>query len=256
MRGVVSQTSSRRSISRAQFRSHQGPCQATSPQTPLPRDLSNPVALTPFNLDQWMLLRNMRSAKRGAAGGMTVEHLQVLFDMPQDARAVFQACEKLCRAQVPVPIRDAFELGRLIALQKPNGGVRGIVAGDTARRLVARTMSQQMMEKVQAATAPFQYAMVTKSGCECIAHALQGLTEIDPRATVMLIDGISAFDLIEAGHAPVMDLDGGNSALPFVALFYGTPSSYLWEDSCGRTHTIVLGEGGEQGDAMMPLLFS
>ena len=189
---------------------------------------------------------------------MTVEHLQVLLDMPRDARAFFQACEKLCRAQVPVPIRDAIRLGRLTAIQKPNGGVRGIVAGDIVRRLVARTMSQQMMDKVQAATAPFQYAMATKSGCECIAHALQGLTEIDPRATVMSIDGISAFELIsrQAMLQGLMDWDGGSSALPFVALFYGTPSSYLWEDSCWRTHTILQGEGGEQGDAMMPLLFS
>ena len=38
--------------------------------------------------------------------------------------------------------------------------------------------------------------------------------------------------------------------LSLLSLFYGTPSSYLWEDSCGRTHTIVQGEGGEQGDAM------
>ena len=82
-----------------------------------------------------------------------------------------------------MPFGDAIRLGRLTALQKPNGGVRGIVAGNIVRRLVAHTMSQQMMEKVQAATAPFQYAMATKSGCECIAHALQGSTEIDPRAT-------------------------------------------------------------------------
>ena len=53
-----------------------------------------------------------------------------------------------------------------------------------------------------------------------------------------------------------MDLDGGSSAFPFVALFYGTPSGYLWEDSCGRTHTIVQGEDSEEGDATMPLLFS
>ena len=52
-------------------------------------------------------------------------------------------------------------------------------------------MSQQLMDSVQRATAPYQYAMSTKSGCECIAHALQGLTELDPRATVMSIDGIS-----------------------------------------------------------------
>ena len=29
-----------------------------------------------------------------------------------------------------------------------------------------------------------------------------------------------------------------------------------WEDDFGETHTISQGEGGEHGDAMMPLLFS
>ena len=43
--------------------------------------------------------------------------------------------------------------------------------------------------------------------------------------------------------------------MPLVSMFYGTPSHYLW-DSLGRVHTITQGEGGEQGDAMMPLLFS
>ena len=33
-------------------------------------------------------------------------------------------------------------------------------------------------------------------------------------------------------------------------------SSYLWEDSAGTVHTIRQGEGGEQGDALMPLLFA
>ena len=123
---------------------------------------------------------------------------------------------------------------------------------------MARTMSQQMMEEVQAATAPFQYAMPTKSGCECIANALQGLTEMSPRATVMSIDGISAHDLVSR-HAMLQslkDLERGSAALPFVSMFYGALSSYLWEDSTGRVHTISQGEGGEQGDAMMPLLFS
>ena len=48
-------------------------------------------------------------------------------------------------------------------------------------------------------------------------------------------------------------LEGG---VPFVSMFYGTPSRYLWADDAGTTHTIVQGEGGEQGDAMMPLLFA
>ena len=55
-------------------------------------------------------------------------------------------------------------------------------------------MSQQLMFEVQDATAPFQYALATKSGCESIA-ALQGLTQLNPRTTVISIDGISAYDL-------------------------------------------------------------
>ena len=40
-------------------------------------------------------------------------------------------------------------LGRLTALSKPDGGVRGIIAGDVVRRLVARTMSQQLSPAVE-----------------------------------------------------------------------------------------------------------
>ena len=34
------------------------------------------------------------------------------------------------------------------------------------------------------------------------------------------------------------------------------PSEYLWEDDDGEVHKIAQGEGGEQGDPMMPLLYS
>ena len=46
------------------------------------------------------------------------------------------------------------------------------------------------------------------------------------------------------------------AAVPFARLFCGQRSEYMWEDDLGETHTISQGEGGEQGDAMMPLLFS
>ena len=79
---------------------------------------------------------------------------------------------------VPDEIVDVVRLGRLTALQKPSGGVRGIVAGDIIRRLVARSMPSSAVEH---ATAPFQYALTTKSGAEYIAHALQTLTDLDDR---------------------------------------------------------------------------
>ena len=51
-----------------------------------------------------------------------------------------------------------------------------------------------MATAVEHATALFQYALTTKFGGECIA--LQALTDVDDRATVLSIDDIGAFDLI------------------------------------------------------------
>ena len=49
---------------------------------------------------------------------------------------------------------------------------------------------------------------------------------------------------------------GGDAALPFVRQFYGSASTYLWEDQDGIVHTIMQAEGGEQGDPFMPALFA
>eukprot|EP00959_Pyramimonas_sp_CCMP1952_P101462 2122694-Pyramimonas_sp.AAC.1 len=38
-------------------------------------------------------------------------------------------------------------------------------------------------------------------------------------------------------------------------MWYAVPSQYKWKDDHGRVHTIPQGDGGEQGDALMPALF-
>ena len=52
------------------------------------------------------------------------------------------------------------------------------------------------------------------------------------------------------------DASGCQRALPFVLQFYGRPSKYLWEDDCAVVHEITQGEGGEQGDPLMPALYA
>ena len=47
----------------------------------------------------------------------------------------------------------------------------------------------------------------------------------------------------------VRHMEGGDTVLPYVLQFYGSPSSYL-------VHEVLQGEGGEQGDALMPALFA
>ena len=105
-------------------------------------------------------------------------------------------------------------------------GVRGIVVCDIFRRLVARTIAQQMSDVVEAATGPYQHALSTRAGTECNAHILQTLTEDNPRTTVLCIDGIGAFDLISRKSMleALMRVEGCPDIMPFVRQFYGQPS--------------------------------
>ena len=114
------------------------------------------------------------------------------------------------------------------------------MCGNIIRRIVAKTIAQQFSEVVQRATAPFQHALSTKAGPECIAHALVALTDLDERATVLSIDGIGAFDLISRASMleGLRSIEGGDSILPFLLQFHGNPSSNLWEDDEGTIHEI------------------
>ena len=104
-----------------------------------------------------------------------MEHLRPLLHEARGLELYSELCSRLAQAKVPPPVIDMLRAGRLTALAKPDGGVRGIVAGYVIRRLVARTMAHQKAEIVERATAPHQYALSTKRGCECVAHVLQGL---------------------------------------------------------------------------------
>ena len=104
------------------------------------------------------------------------------------------------------------------------------------RRVTARTIAQQYSKKVEVSTAPFQYALKTKSGCETVAHIL------------LSTDGIGAYDLTSrnAMMKGLRHVVEGDRILPFVRAFYGKPSTYIWEDDVGDVHQIARNEGGEQ----------
>ena len=128
----------------------------------------------PFELDEMLFSRNFR--KQGAAGGppgMTFEHLRPLLDSPRDNRVLFRVADLVVRGELP-PVNYGCHPSWQVdgpPLRKSNGGVRGIVAGEVIRRLVARMVAQQLGPVVKAATSPFQFALFTKSGCECVAIA-------------------------------------------------------------------------------------
>ena len=75
----------------------------------------------------------------------------------------------------------------------------------------------------------------TVDQCECIAHALQAVTELDPETTITTMDGISAFHSIPR-RALLLGLDrvaGGRQALPCALVLF---------------RTLRLSLGGRRGD--------
>ena len=230
------------------------------PQVPVEPRLRHSHA-APVELSPAKLIANARRARKGATpgpSGCTSEHLRVLLDDEECTQLLTTAASKLARAEVPEAVVPAVRLGRMVALTKPSGGVRALVMGDAFRRLVARTLAQQLHEEFQSACAPFQCALSTKAGAEALVRATRTSTESDPRTTVLSVDGVGAYDHIsrQSMLSTLADRPALAGLLPYAALFYGSPSTYVFYDAEGHAHDVQQGEGGEQGDPLMPSLFA
>lgn len=121
------------------------------------------------------------------------------------------------------------------------------------RRLVAKSLAQQLAPAFEEPCQPPQFGFSRRSGAEEVAHAFQAARQLDPTAT-----GLSAIDHVstDAMLAALHHVPGAIGAFLFVDLFYGGNLEYVWTDTYGGAHRVVQAEGGEQGDPLMPELFS
>ena len=76
--------------------------------------------------------------------------------------------------------------------------------------------------------------------------------------TVTSIDGVGAYDHVHrsAMLAKLLEIPELQGPLKFARFACAETTTYVWEDDEGVRHHIRQGEGGEQGDPLMPLLFS
>ena len=95
---------------------------------------------------------------------MTADHIRAILNSERDSTSFWRMCQEFARGRLPEEILRAVRIGRMTALQKPQGGIRGIVVGDFVRRLVARTLGPA-----------------------------QAMTDLDPNTTLLSVDGIGAF---------------------------------------------------------------
>ena len=203
----------------------------------------------------------LKSAGWGSArdlAGMRYEHLRVLLDDDATWSSFVSMSQAFARAEVPEDIAAGVALGRLTALRKDSPGVRGIVAGSVMRRLVGRSLASGFGDAITEATSPFQYALQTRAGTDAVGQALRLLTDLFPELVIVSVDGVGAFDHVRrsAMLQKLMSCPSLSALVPYVRQWYGRQSCYLWTDEDGVVHDILQGEGGEQGDPLMPALFA
>ena len=97
-------------------------------------------------------------------------------------------------------------------------------------------LAQQFADHFDAACRPYEYALSTRSGAEALAHTWQVLTETSPTA----VDGVGAYDHVsrQAMLEALRDVTGACRLLPCVRMWYGSPSTYVWQDSVGQPHRV------------------
>lgn len=234
---------------------------APSPGKEVPDAVLQAQPSSALQLDPDLALTALRSAGRGSAqdlAGTRYEHLRVLVDDTVLWGTFVKLLQAFANADVPLEVSTALRLGRLTALKKDNGRVRGIVAGAVIRRLACRAMVMQFSDALMAETMPYQYALQTRAGTEALAHAVQYLLDMDEDAVVASLDGVGAFDHVHraAFLGKLADTPALRPLLPLARMLYATQSRFLWTDDQGLTHEIRQGEGGEQGCPLMPALFA
>ena len=212
-------------------------------------------------MDAKLFAECLRSALSGCSpgpGGCSNEISKVCLDDHEGLKLLLSATEDFAKAAVPDSVFKAFMVARMTALQKPDGSIRGIATGTVFRRLLAKTIAGQFGTAVEAACAPFQFALSARAGADCVGHTVKAATEANPRMILLSVDGIGAFDhvLRAAMLSKLKQVPGLHNLLPFVRKAHSSPSSYAWEDAERQRHSIGQHEGGEQGDPLMPLLFS
>ena len=116
------------------------------PEDVLPREVLEYEPAEKLNLNKRLFVETLRKTPRGSAGGLSglrFEHLKVLLDESSGTDLLYSVARDLARCDLPRETQEVLRTGSLIALQKPDGGVRGTVVEEALRRLTAKTLAKQ-----------------------------------------------------------------------------------------------------------------
>ena len=123
---------------------------------------------------------------------MTAEHLKVGLESTVVCGLFGRCGESFCTG---TDAGQAIRLGRMTALQKADGGVRGVVVGEVFRRL--NTNHGTAIQQGGGGREHTHSSMPSQPGQGLsVSHTVQALTSENPETTILSVDGVGAYDLI------------------------------------------------------------
>ena len=138
--------------------------------------------------------------------------------------------------------------GHQDSIAKTRRRVRRIATGMAFRRLVAKCLARQFGKTVESVCSPFQFALSTRAGTDCVGHDIRALTDANPALTVTSIDGVGAYDHVHrsATLAKLVGVAALQGLLPFARFEHAETTTYVCEDDDGVRHHIRQGEGAQR----------
>ena len=146
---------------------------------------------------------------------------------------------------------------RLIALQKPDGGVRPIAIGETLRRLLGKVIIKQVASDARRDLEPIQVGVGTPNGGIAVFHSATAFHALHPDGVLINIDLKNAFNTLSR-VAMFEHLRQNNklaNLIPLLRLYYLRSGNLIVHDG-GDGIIIKSTTGAQQGDNFGTLLWS
>ena len=216
-----------------------------------------------FKLSEESLRAAIKRAPRAAAGagsGWVFEHYAYLaLDDDETFSNLLNSIQLLFSGKMAPEITEALGSCTLIALAKPDGGIRPIAIGEVLRRLASRAVCHQWKESLGIRFSPFQYGVQTKGGAEQVLHVIRTHHSLHPRHALIRIDCKNAFNCVSrtAFLRAVLDDPDLRVLFPFIAQFYLPQGALHTTTDIGTVFSTLRSVSGtQQGDPLGPFLFA
>lgn len=229
---------------------------------PIPIILENPIA-PPANFTYAQVEKKLKSFPKGSGAGPDGFRPDYFKDMLTASNAdgikfYINAYTKVanltCEGKTPEGFQPFFAGARLIAIQKPDNGIRPVSVINAHSRMVSKLSSAHVIDDVKAYLAPSQVGVGIQGGASAAVHAINRIMEeekLRPGMSVLTIDFANAFNQFKrdslfqeiATHAPAL--------MPLANTKYTiAPHLFLGEALLSSQ------SGVQQGDPLGPMFFS